>query len=707
MVWLLCALACAPLVVTKSLFFPYISGKNIFIRLVITVVVTLFVWMVFVERKKSFFVLLLERCKTFFRNKITFFVSVFMLVLVISTLFAVNPFRAFFGDLERGEGLLTLLYLFGLFVLCGLLFEKKDWILFFKGTILVGYILFIQQISELLSGVDRPAASTGNPIYLATIFLFVLFSAWEIIRYYQSGEKKLSTVLWTAGSYLIILCSVFGMFATKTRGAIAGFFVGIVVVLLYMLVGKEYGAPGLKKQFRKWAVGILGALVFIGIVFIATSQAGFWKHIPGFDRLSEFTLNDATLQTRLISLGVSLQAINPAGNGVGTFLFGWGMENFNVAYNAYYNPKYFQFEQAWFDRAHNKLMDVLVMNGLTGLIAYVGIWGALWVGLRKKEEGVLRQTQDSIRNILPILFFSVAYFVQNLFVFDSIVTYVPFFTFLAYVAYVQTGEGGYSVVEQQKSKQNVLQGKLFTLFPSIVAICAIFYIIAFIAWTWIPYGQTHAYIQFIRQQKGVSVKDVAPLFKPYTFVQELIRQHFLRGIVDQYSGKSGEQELFLFGVSQLQDLVSREPHNPRFFITLGDAYGGVAKRGLAEYFVQAEGAYQKAYALTPKRQDVRYLLAFNYAQQGKTVDAIRLLRETIDLNPQAPDSYYHLGVIYTATNEYDAGLRELSVAFSMNPEKYKQLDQFKAAILFLEERYQASRNTAQLDRVREIKGQLP
>lgn len=642
----------------------------------------------------------------------TLFVSVFMLVLVMSTLFAVNPFRAFFGDVERGEGLLTLLYLCGLFVLCGLLFEKKDWVLFFKGTILVGYILFIQQFSELLSGVDRPAASTGNPIYLATIFLFVLFSAWEIIRYYQSGEKKLSAVLWIAGSYLIILCSVFSMFATKTRGAIAGFFVGIVVVLLYMLVGKEYRVSGLKKQFRKWVVGALGALVLVGIVFIATSQAGFWKHIPGFDRLSEFNGNDATLQTRLISLGVSLKAINPASNGVGKFLFGWGMENFNVAYNTYYNPKYFQFEQAWFDRAHNKLMDVLVMNGFTGFIAYVGIWVALWVGLRKKEKGesqqeVLRQAQDVTGNVLPILFFSVAYFVQNLFVFDSIVTYVPFFVFLAYVAYVQNGEDGYSVIEKQKSKQNVLQGKLFTLFPSIVAICAVFYIVAFIAWTWIPYGQTHTYIQFIRQQKKVSVKDIAPLFKPYTFVQELIRQHFLRGIVDQYAGKNGEQELFLFGVLQLQDLVSREPYNPRFFITLGDAYGGVAKRGRTEYFVQAEEAYQKAYALTPKRQDVRYLLAFNYTQQGKTADAIRLLRETIDLNPQAPDSYYHLGVIYTATNEYDAGLRELSIAFSMNPEKYKHLDQFKAAILFLEERYQASRNTTQLERVREIKGQLP
>ena len=156
LIWLLYALAFTPLIVTKSLFFPFISGKSIFIRLVVTLVAVGFAWLVFKERgsedrgsasadrgQTSI------RMRKLLKNKVFWFVGAFMVLMIISTLFAVNPYRAFFGDTERAEGLVTMLFLFGFFVFASLLFERKNWLMFFKLTLISGAVLFIHELVQL------------------------------------------------------------------------------------------------------------------------------------------------------------------------------------------------------------------------------------------------------------------------------------------------------------------------------------------------------------------------------------------------------------------------------------------------------------------------------------------------------------------------------------------------------------------------------
>ena len=83
------------------------------------------------------------RMRKLLKNKVFWFVGAFMVLMIISTLFAVNPYRAFFGDTERAEGLVTMLFLFGFFVFASLLFERKNWLMFFKLTLISGAVLFI------------------------------------------------------------------------------------------------------------------------------------------------------------------------------------------------------------------------------------------------------------------------------------------------------------------------------------------------------------------------------------------------------------------------------------------------------------------------------------------------------------------------------------------------------------------------------------
>ena len=166
-----------------------------------------------------------------------------------------------------------------------------------------------------------------------------------------------------------------------------------------MAKGRGYKIFG-RWDLKKVSASLLIIMVLFSGIFLFTKNLEFWKNIPGFDRLSEFNLQDRTLQTRLLTFSFGWKATHIGEEGVRKFLIGWGPENFNIAYNKYYDPEFYKYEMSWFDRAHNKLMDVLVMNGILGLGIYLALWFFVW-----KES--FRKRGD-IYESMALIFFSVA-----------------------------------------------------------------------------------------------------------------------------------------------------------------------------------------------------------------------------------------------------------------------------------------------------------
>ena len=84
------------------------------------------------------------------------------------------------------------------------------------------------------------------------------------------------------------------------------------------------------------------------------------------------------------------------------------------------DPYFFSVSGETFDRAHNKIVDLLVMNGILGLLAYLSVFSAALIHLwqRKKKELI---------NSLILISILAAYFIQNLFLFDMPVAYLMFF----------------------------------------------------------------------------------------------------------------------------------------------------------------------------------------------------------------------------------------------------------------------------------------
>jgi hypothetical protein len=225
--FLLILLAALPLPVMTSVFFPYISGKVLLTRFSVTAVAVLF--FLGLINKRSFQDQMGSRIRELIRNPIFFFLSAHIFIFAMSAFFAVNQFWAFFGSIERGEGVVGVVSFFGFFIFSVLLFQYKEWDWFFKVSMGTGIILFIDAVKESMAGVDRPGSFTGQYTYLATYFIFIIFLSFLLYIRKQKKDNR-----WGVLYLAMIPISFLGILITKTRGALVGLAAGLFLTLIYL-----------------------------------------------------------------------------------------------------------------------------------------------------------------------------------------------------------------------------------------------------------------------------------------------------------------------------------------------------------------------------------------------------------------------------------------------------------------------------------------
>ena len=648
------ALAFVPLIVNSSTFFPFIFGKSLMIRIAIALASLLFTVHLF--GNEGFRSEIYGKLKRLAKNPLFISVTAFMAIMAVGSYFAVNPFRAFFGDVERGEGVLGWLYVYGFFMYSLLVFAKKDWLLFFKLNLLTAGALFTKELAEYAGPGTRPGSFTGNPEFLAGYLLFTIFASF--VAYSHSDKQK--EPLWRIFSAIMIPVSLVGILLTETRGAMLGLVVGLVLLIVYgFFHGKDIRVRN-AMSLRTVSMWLLIAMIAIGGVFLATKSNPLWQKVPGFNRAAQFSLSGQTVQTRLISAGVSIKAVEPSANGWERTLLGWGQENFSVAYNAHYNPQYYHLEHTWFDRAHNKIMDVAVMNGVLGLIAYLALWLSIaWFVFRKKGFSV---------DMMFILFFAGTFFVNLLFLFDQISTIIPLFGFFAFVVFISAlEEESAAAIQPTKKKGGADAIALRDYVTYGVAIGAsVFFLWGVIFWTLVPLSQMTSYLgAFTDKNVALIAQRPDDIFEPYTFAQQDIRMHFMGTMVANYGANPQINAIFDAALAQMEDLSRREPSNARALLLIGGAYDkkGKVNKDPAS-LKKAEDYYRRALALAPGRQDLIYPYALNLANQGRTQEGIDLLRASAREDNLSPETHYYLGLLLgvAGNQNYKVSLSELEIA---------------------------------------------
>ncbi|MBP9819219.1 O-antigen ligase family protein [Candidatus Woesebacteria bacterium] len=439
-IWALILCALVPLIAAPNLITYSVGGKITLIRGLAFLSIALITLAVLfgkqVEQRRA----IIHKIATTIKNPLFIAVGLNIIFLALSTLFAHDSTVALSGEPFRMEGFITI---FAFATMClGMLaaFGKKEWNRYFLLTWIVSIVIVGVEMKQIAQGIGRPDSLLGNPLFLATYYIFSLFVSGLL---FIKGRKE-GKPLFTYGAILAAILFVIGIFFTNTRGTVfalgIGFFASLIALTMHgknILLGNVFGGktttPFGKKTLRFLAGSLLGLVVVFTGVFIGTRKADFWQSIPGFDRLATTSINEGTAASRIKFTQVSLAGFFKDSD-IKTYLVGWGWDNYVYFFQDNYDPQIYRYEENLADRAHNKLVDVLVMSGFLGLLTYLAIWFFLF----KYSFKILK---EKLSLGVLLLFFLVTYFVNNLFAFDTGVTYLALYSIIAFVIFTHLETG--------------------------------------------------------------------------------------------------------------------------------------------------------------------------------------------------------------------------------------------------------------------------
>ena len=451
-----------PLYVSSSIVFPYITGKNFAFRILVEFAAALWIGLIVTNKEYRL------------RNSaIVSSILIFTVIVGLADLFGVSPYISFWSKYERMEGYITILHLVLYFFIVKSIFRtKKEWRIylniFIVVSILVGIFAVSFHISEIpANSEDRVMAlryameygtrlhgTIGNPPFLASYLLLSLSLALILIL----SAKKLSIKFFYI--FTVIFNSIV-IYYTASRGAILAGIFGIIIFVLFYF----YCKTDMPKERRIKIVALLflGIIIVVTGIFIVIGNIDFVKQDKILSRFTSM-LSDESAKTRFTAWGMAWEGIKERP------ILGWGQENFVGVYTVNTIP--FVDAQIWIDRAHNVIIHWLINAGILGLLSYLAIFiSTFYAAWKAFKERIITKNESII--IITAL---IVYFIHNLFTFDTINTYLIFFTLVAYIDNLESVESeSYSSVKTDIDPiKNGLQYIGATLL-ALMILCSVFY----------------------------------------------------------------------------------------------------------------------------------------------------------------------------------------------------------------------------------------
>jgi O-antigen ligase len=414
-------------VVNRVLYFPYITGKQIYFNILIEVLMVLWVGMMVkypeMRPKKSW---------------ITWSLIAFFGALLISSFFSIDFNLSFWGDSERMLGWFAIIHLLGLYLIIISVFRKReDWTWLFVASLAAAsglslYAIFTAQGNKAVGNVNMTSniSTLGNATYVAGVMIFNFFFGWYL--FFQTRSRALKFVVAVA-----ILLVMIAFFYADVSGSLAGWAIGLLTTLVLSgVLHKE----AKWRQLTWWATG---GLVLVLVLLFSFRQATVFDGTKVGKMLRDFSGNNVTLRTRTYAWRAAYLGFkeHPVwGNGYG---------NFADHFDRYFKASYYQWSlnEEYFDRAHNNILDILSTGGLVSLITYLSIFVALFYYLIK---GWL-EGRISVLEIAMMSGVLVGYFIHNLAVFDALANYILLFFSIAFVYYLYNRQEADLPADNQES----------------------------------------------------------------------------------------------------------------------------------------------------------------------------------------------------------------------------------------------------------------
>lgn len=702
------AILVLPLIVGSQFFFPFIVLKNVLFRVLVEILLVAYVLLAVRDRdfRPAF-------------NALTVAVLGFFGIVTLTTLTGVDLVGSVWGNYERMGGLFGWLHVAAFFFILVNTFRRwEDWCALMSFSIFISLLMGVFAFGQWLhvpflirsSGGARLTATIGNATYLAGYLLFHLFFLgyflvrprefngklllWSVIgfdltllgydaisRFDPAATSSLLPQLFSSSPLTLTLLLING-------AAVAGYFARQKVAALRVILG-SFGAfvffVFYQTQTRGALIGLLVALLFVTLTVgwlkrkRAAGKAGLALFVLGLaapvllylardsvvvkndltlTRLAGISLRDVTSQSRLETWKASWQGWveDPV-----RFLIGYGLENYAVVYNRHFPTAVYkdQGSQIWFDRAHNIVFETGVTSGLVGLVSYLAMFGTAAFVLRRHYQ----KTGRIAESVLPLATL-LAYFVQNLFVFDTLESYVLSSLVLAAIA-CRVG-----TAPATRPAANVNRAQPISA-PQTVLLVACASAVAFSLYAYnyrmlVANNKIYAALLQFTQPDPVKQRQLfhQAISGSLTGRLEARQQYasFALGLVrNEAVSRETVRELLADALQELQKSAVEQPENIRnhlYFASVANR-ANVILPGSAR---QAIAVLEPAVRLSPSRPQVYFELGQAYLIENDVPRATERYQQGLAFSEHVLESHLDVAAAYLLMENPDAALRQVATA---------------------------------------------
>lgn len=641
--WLIATALATPLIVTPSTLFPYQVGKGSAIRILVELAAFLYVWRaVLTTRRRSD------------GGGLFWSVMAYAAVLVVATFAGVDPYGSWWGTVERMEGAFGTLHGVAVFVIArGVFASLESWRTIFRVSLVVSIFVVWYALAQMYPWArflpvndlaeSQPGSTLGYASFAATYALFHIFMAGCLLVLERTPALRMAAL---AGLLLNLLL----LTLTATRGALVALLAAIVVGAVAFMLDAT--------RTQRHRLMVAGALVvsiggFAGVRMLEGSEV--LKNMPrAIQRMSTISPATSTGQTRLIALGVSWEAVKERP------LLGWGPDQFDEAYRRHFDPAILSIEDAWLDRAHNKLAEVAVQSGVIGLLAYLSIFGfglARLVRLMKKGAA----GPESLLAWIALML-GCAYFVQNLFLFDTTVSTLLFFLMLAFVSFLTDRS---AAVSETTDPRTSLPRRPLTMIGArkwiMVAAGAV---VAWMIWSNVSaYRAAGEGLESVRAADPTrSLRHVRSAVALGAFPTPEVVRTLLSTLITSGRVTRPEWQPVVTEVVTEAERLNREGRaDHRVLEYLGKVYNRMGARASAD----AERVLRQVISMAPRTHEARYELGLALLRRGEVEAGLEQFRAIVALNDRYAKGHWLLGVALVTQRRFEEGLRALERAVEL------------------------------------------
>ncbi|MEX0918577.1 MAG: O-antigen ligase family protein [Candidatus Paceibacterota bacterium] len=601
-----------PLIVTTPFFFPFITGKAFFFRLLVQVIFAGYLVLAIRHRKYR---------PQF--SPITWALLVWFVIAVLTSIFGVDPIRSFYSNFERMDGVLTYIHLLLYFVvITSVLSADKLWRWFFQTSLAVSLIVAYYGLAQLNGRIEinqggvRLDATLGNAAYLASYLLIHIFIAGWLWLKARIAGLALGWHFLYAG---IIVLHLFLLYKTATRGAILGLLGGLLVTAFLISLRERHD-----RRLRLVAgISLASVLLLVG-GFILIRDASFIQSSPVLSRFATISPEEKTTKSRFLIWNMAWQGFQEKP------IFGWGPGNFRFVFDKYYDPEMYGQEQ-WFDSSHNVALDWLIAGGVVGFLSFIAIFLALLYALWFKTS--LGPAEKSLLTGLIA-----AYFFQNLFIFDNIVTYYFFFTVLAFIhfhTHLASDEPSESLRRPKSKKREAVIPSWTTAHQVGLAVGLVLIVVLFHLSVTKPALAAARLISSIKySNEGQLTESLASLDQAVTGsptarteAREQIIMFAIRTLPQAEVPDELKTKILQITEREITAGLAENPANVRLYVFAANLAHRLGRLEQAAHY------YEQALAFSPNKQTLMFDYSAVLMDKGEMAEALAVVKQAFELAP--------------------------------------------------------------------------